>query len=254
LGSAPTVHLAIQKHFSGIKGIILLSAISSGIKLISPDIKIEQSELEKIDVFCNLEKASEILCPVLIIHGQKDKVIPINQCEELCNKIKNVYKWYPNNGTHSNILTEYRMKFYSQMKYFLDSITLFNVNKDENDRHSSAISLTGQEENLVKIRRSSNLTIISSDICEDEMGRKRKISNNISNSLNAKKLFRVRNTELSNSSLGDNEDKWNLSPFDERNEERLLEYESDNPDSYVNQFDEKALDKQIMLISNHSKM
>ena len=38
---------------------------------------------------------------------------------DMVNKIKYVYEWFPNRGTHSNITTQYRSKFYAKIKLYL---------------------------------------------------------------------------------------------------------------------------------------
>lgn len=129
LGSAPTVHLAITKEFSDLKAIILLSPIASGIKLVSPDI--DMKDLEKIDVFCNLKKVIDIHCPIFIIHGMKDEVIPFQQSVEMSKFMKNAYEWHPRNGDHSNILSKYRTKFFQKCKFFFEYLNFYFVRKQQ---------------------------------------------------------------------------------------------------------------------------
>lgn len=85
--------------------------------------------LEKMDVFCNLSKVENIRCPVFLIHGVLDDVIPHVQSLEMVNKIKYVYEWFPNRGTHSNITTQYRSKFYAKIKLFLEHLNYFRKNE-----------------------------------------------------------------------------------------------------------------------------
>lgn len=40
----------------------------------------------------------------------------------MAKKAKNVVEWYPNEGTHNNILDMYRKKFYEKTKLFMDQI------------------------------------------------------------------------------------------------------------------------------------
>jgi hypothetical protein len=124
LGSAPSVHLAITQAFRDVKAIILLSPIASGVRLVSPDIKI--NDLEKIDVFCNIKKIIDVCCPIFLIHGQKDEVIPIQQSLELSKYMKNPYEWHPRNGDHSNILTKYRTKFLQKCKFFFEFLNYYS--------------------------------------------------------------------------------------------------------------------------------
>jgi hypothetical protein len=118
LGSAPSIHLAIQKSYNDVKAIILISPIASGVKLVSPGIRVK--DLDKIDVFCNINKINDVSCPIFIIHGEKDEVIPISQSKEMVKYMKIPYEWHPRHGDHSNILTRYRTKFFQKCKFFFE--------------------------------------------------------------------------------------------------------------------------------------
>jgi hypothetical protein len=95
------------------------------VKLVSPNISLK--ELEKVDVFCNISKILDISCPIFLIHGKKDQIIPVTQSNEMAKYMKIVIEWHPRNGDHSNILTFYRTKFFQKLKYFLDYLNYFEV-------------------------------------------------------------------------------------------------------------------------------
>jgi hypothetical protein len=130
LGSAPAVHLAINRSFQDIRAVMLISPISSGIKLVSPNLDID--DLEKIDVFCNIKKIADVACPIFVVHGQKDEVIPIQQSIDLARHMKNAYEWHPRHGDHSNILTNYRTKFIQKCKFFFEYLSFFSKQKNTN--------------------------------------------------------------------------------------------------------------------------
>jgi hypothetical protein len=145
LGSAPTVHISVFPEYNKIRGIILVSPIASGIKLINKNMRISTIELEKIDVFCNHGKASEIACPVFIIHGQKDEVIPIEQVKEMGKRIKTVNEWFPSMGTHNNIFNKFRNKFVTKVKLFIEYLNYYqqklgNVDSFNNGSNKLLIS------------------------------------------------------------------------------------------------------------------
>lgn len=135
LGSAPSVHLAINKHFRDVKAVILISPIASGVKLVSPDLKVE--DLDKIDVFCNIRKVVDISCPIFLVHGHRDEVIPIEQSIEMAKFIKNSYEWHPRHGDHSNIFTKYRTKFFQKCKFFFDYISYHNKQRVSSNSYYS---------------------------------------------------------------------------------------------------------------------
>lgn len=169
LGSAPTVHLAskaniineqinskttpnqspysfnfIPKKF---KAVVLLSPISSGIKIISPSIDIK--DLDSIDVFCNNSKIKNIDCPIFLIHGQKDEVIPFKTIKEMTIEIPELYEWFPKHGNHSNILTRYRSKFFQKMKFFIDYI---EYNKKNEIKDIILFEFNGQKEAKINLK------------------------------------------------------------------------------------------------------
>ena len=96
LGMAPTLHLANNKNFANVAGLVLLSPISSGMS-------------KRKDVFNNKDIIGRILSPIFLIHGKKDGIIPIKHSIELSRHIQNLYKWFPKKEGH-NIITECRMK------------------------------------------------------------------------------------------------------------------------------------------------
>ena len=109
LGMAPTLHLANNKNFANVAGLVLLSPISSGMS-------------KRKDVFNNKDIIGRILSPIFLIHGKKDGIIPIKHSIELSRHIQNLYKWFPKKEGH-NIITECRMKFFKKFKFFIDYLS-----------------------------------------------------------------------------------------------------------------------------------
>lgn len=116
IGTVPSIHIASKPQYCGINGMILFSPIASGNNLI----KYVDEQLDKeVDIFNTLQISEEVICPVFIIHGKKDKVIPIEQSEMIAKNLKHIVKWYPTNGTHWNLFTLYRLKTFKKIKKFL---------------------------------------------------------------------------------------------------------------------------------------
>ena len=138
LGSVTSIHIASKFN---LKCLILIAPLASGIKIISENIKITTCELEKIDIFCNIGKISEINSPIFLIHGQSDKTIPISHSYEILKKVKNANTWFPKKADHNNIFCKYRRKFYEKLSVFLEKVEIFHT---ENNK----ISYLPSEENL----------------------------------------------------------------------------------------------------------
>lgn len=116
IGTVPSFHIVSKPQYCGVNGMILLSPIASGNNLI----QYVDEELDKeVDIFSTLHIIGEVICPVFIMHGKKDQVIPIEQSVMIAKKIKHIIKWYPNNGTHWNLFTLYRLKTFTKIKKFL---------------------------------------------------------------------------------------------------------------------------------------
>lgn len=117
IGTVPSFYIAAKPQFCGVNGMILISPIASGNNLIKYK---DESLPKEADVFNTLDFSKEIICPVLIIHGKMDTVIPVEQTNLLSKNIKNRFIWQPNKGTHWNLFLCYRSKTYGKMIKFLN--------------------------------------------------------------------------------------------------------------------------------------
>lgn len=138
IGSYPSVHLASHKPL--LSGLILVNPLASGKKLINKKV----TEFDKGDIFNNVRKIKNAHCPILIIHGQKNKEIPVDHSIVLSNKAKSkVMVWFPPNATHKDIYEKYRCKFLRKLKKFFvfASENMSNRNQIEIDKNSSCKSL-----------------------------------------------------------------------------------------------------------------
>ncbi|KAA8495665.1 Protein ABHD17C [Porphyridium purpureum] len=69
LGSGPSTYLASQKPAMGL---VLLCPLSSVTRVIKPSLTVTPS----FDMFANIDRIGKVACPILIIHGMCDDVIP----------------------------------------------------------------------------------------------------------------------------------------------------------------------------------
>jgi hypothetical protein len=180
LGSAPSIHLAKHEKYNKVSGVVLLSPIGSGIKLVNPKGKLTKEELDKYDCFCNLNKVKEVYCPIFIIHGLKDEVIPHKQSIEMSARIRFLYQWYPRHGNHNNILFLYRYKFFTKLKIFFEHIKHFYTKKNKFDIDSSKVTKFNYnlQENYLENEFSVSMQKYSKLNCEEEKLPSKKISEN----------------------------------------------------------------------------
>jgi len=99
LGSGPACYLAAL-HASRIRGLILCSPLLSCIQT-----QVSNERLKKYDVFDNQSRIPRITCPVLVMHGTKDKVVPFSHGQHFDKHLptKPITVWVENAG-HNNIL------------------------------------------------------------------------------------------------------------------------------------------------------
>ena len=168
LGSISVLGVAAKEEFKAIKGIILLSPIARGYTL---------RYKKFIEDYDALTKANSILARTFLIHGKKDNVINVEQSELLAKSIRYVSKWFPSKENHSNLLTYYRCKFYSNIKKFINDLD-FSYLYAQNDFDSTVLcskrsslsflrkqTETKDSENSAKKRLSSaSITIAASMI------------------------------------------------------------------------------------------
>lgn len=77
LGTGPTVHLCAKmstSHDSALQGCILQSPLASAIRCVMDTCA--ATSLYPIDIFRNHDKIHLVTCPVFILHGQADTVVP----------------------------------------------------------------------------------------------------------------------------------------------------------------------------------
>lgn len=155
IGSAPTVHFASNYNSIKIGGIIIHSGIKSAVSVICNNTNTKS--LPWYDAFKNLEKIQKVKCPVFVIHGTADTIIPFNHGEMLYKLSPNKYTpWYVKGANHCNIELNWRGELISKVKQFIDYISpkpKINLSKSYYNRDITSISristLSSQEfENL----------------------------------------------------------------------------------------------------------
>ncbi|KAK9060683.1 hypothetical protein SSX86_021389 [Deinandra increscens subsp. villosa] len=97
VGSGPTLHLA--SRLQRLRGVVLHSAILSGIRVLYP-VKMTFW----FDIFKNIDKVQKVNCPVLVIHGTNDDIVDFSHGKQLWELAKDKYDplWIQGGG-HSNL-------------------------------------------------------------------------------------------------------------------------------------------------------
>jgi pimeloyl-ACP methyl ester carboxylesterase len=125
IGSAPAVHLAAVRP---VGGLILHSPIASGLQVIDPKpggCCQPSCFLCCLDVFRNDWRIGRVKCPVLIMHGERDEVVPFRNAEKLrarCKKAAFCTAYFAPNAGHNNFVETNRNAYFKELATFLSSV------------------------------------------------------------------------------------------------------------------------------------
>jgi pimeloyl-ACP methyl ester carboxylesterase len=82
LGTGPSTWIASQEG-ANFRGLVLQSPFTSVVR-----IKVPMKSLAFFDMFENIDRIEKVKCPVFIIHGRQDEVVPFDHAEV-------VYTFFP---------------------------------------------------------------------------------------------------------------------------------------------------------------
>merc|ERR1719422_672398 len=78
------------------------------------------------DVFCNIDKICKVRCPVFIIHGTRDEIVPCSHGQELYEKCimegRNVDAYFVDGADHNNLEVQAGPAFYMQLSFFMQKL------------------------------------------------------------------------------------------------------------------------------------
>ena len=124
LGSIPTVWLSSRDFIDRLSGIILVSPLASGARVIIQGNRMPRQWMRQLDkVFGpNINYIGHIRQPVYIIHGTKDDIIPIRNSYELWDRLKPQAQYPPLwlDAGHNDIEVLHRGLFISCVHLVVD--------------------------------------------------------------------------------------------------------------------------------------
>mmetsp|Transcript_1607 Transcript_1607/g.5482 ORF Transcript_1607/g.5482 Transcript_1607/m.5482 type:complete len:391 (-) Transcript_1607:294-1466(-) len=132
VGCGPAMHLASQHQ---VGGAILHSPMLSGIKVIDPqpDASCRPSCIwHCFDFYPNQRQIKDIACPVFVMHGKRDNIIPFYHGYRLAEAIPEDNRWpayFPTAAGHNDIVELDTGTYISKMREFLSAIAERNAQK-----------------------------------------------------------------------------------------------------------------------------
>ncbi|CAE8619314.1 unnamed protein product [Polarella glacialis] len=114
IGSGPSIHLAKR---TAVRAIVLQSPLMSIFR-----VAFSTSITLPGDMFPNIDRIGHVECPVYIVHGTKDEIIPSSHADELVRNCKEGTVYPPfmvENGGHNNLEIIARQPFYENFTKFL---------------------------------------------------------------------------------------------------------------------------------------
>ena len=76
-------------------------------------------------MFPNIDRIKNITCPLLVIHGTRDEVVPMQHSVELFEACKSINKnkYYVDGAGHNNIESVAGKKLFESMQSFIELLT-----------------------------------------------------------------------------------------------------------------------------------
>jgi len=118
LGTGPTVDLAAGEP--GLSGAVLQSPLLSVLRTQLSDPVVRA--MHQADLFDNSQKICDVACPVFVIHGTADRMVPREHGEELCRLAPNAVRpWWVEGYSHNNL--HHHEEYYRKLAEFLQFAT-----------------------------------------------------------------------------------------------------------------------------------
>lgn len=125
IGSGPAVYLSTRRK---IGGLVLIAPIASAVRVALKHINVT---IPFVDTFPNIDRAAMIRCPVLVIHGDNDDIVPKIHGQRLFEKIKHFGiavnpLWVPN-AQHNNVVEDFDALVFGRYSQFFDELKTLSV-------------------------------------------------------------------------------------------------------------------------------
>ena len=122
IGSGPSSFLA-EKY--PVAGVILHSGLMSAFRVV-----FNLRWTLPVDYFPNIDRMPNIECPVYIIHGKRDEIVPFYHAQELHKATKNKYPPYYVDGAGHNNVEKFASDYLPRIKQFIAHVDSYIIEKN----------------------------------------------------------------------------------------------------------------------------
>lgn len=125
VGSGPSIHLATR---TAVRAMVLQSPLLSIFR-----IAMHSRFTLPGDMFTNVDKIGKVRCPVYVVHGTKDEIVPFWHGEDIvrnCRKNIAYPPYWVQDGGHNNLEIVARQPFYDNFLKFLQWLEKEEVSDD----------------------------------------------------------------------------------------------------------------------------
>ncbi len=117
IGSGPVVHCAARNP---VGGVVLVAPIASAVRVALRRVNVT---LPLIDVFANIDKVARIRCPVLVVHGDRDELVPVRHAQLLLARARTaVEPLFIPSAAHNNVVEDNQSLVFRRCRGFLREV------------------------------------------------------------------------------------------------------------------------------------
>lgn len=125
IGSGPSSYLAEKYE---VAGVILHSPIMSALRVV-----FNLRFTLPFDKFPNIDRMPNVECPVFVIHGRRDEIVPFYHAEELYKASKNKYPPYYVEGAGHNNVEKFASDYLVKIRQFIQHVDEYINSKQKED-------------------------------------------------------------------------------------------------------------------------
>jgi len=114
LGSGPTTDIASRKE---VRAVVLQSPLLSAVRVVMKTLI-----TLPIDIFANCDKIHKVKCPVFIMHGHVDNVVPFENGKKLYALVPDKYAyqpWWIEGASHNDIENKFYHEYLKRLRDYL---------------------------------------------------------------------------------------------------------------------------------------